>query len=64
MPVILKPETWPAWLGEEPTDAARLKGLLGPYSSDETTCWPVSQRVGSVRNNDASLVEPVSVTAT
>src|SRR6516162_2309392 len=28
MPVILGPERWPAWLGEEPTDAARLKALL------------------------------------
>jgi putative SOS response-associated peptidase YedK len=25
MPVILKPETWPAWLGEEPTDPPQLK---------------------------------------
>jgi len=22
--------------------------------------WPVSQRVGNVKNNDASLIEPVS----
>src|SRR5215468_1440686 len=33
MPVILKPETWPAWLGEEPADAARLNGMLRPYPS-------------------------------
>jgi putative SOS response-associated peptidase YedK len=63
MPVILKPETWPAWLGEQPADAARLKGMLGPYPSEEMTCWPVSQRVGSVKNNDASLVDPISVAA-
>ena len=31
MPVILKPATWPARLGKEPTDAAQLKGMLGPY---------------------------------
>ena len=30
MPVILKPETWPAWLGEEPVDTAELKALLAP----------------------------------
>jgi len=24
-------------------------------------CWPVSQRVGNVKNNDASLIEPVQV---
>jgi putative SOS response-associated peptidase YedK len=39
IPVVLKPENWPARLGEEPADA-----LLGPYPSDETRCWPVSQR--------------------
>jgi putative SOS response-associated peptidase YedK len=60
MPVILKPETWPAWLGEEPVDAAKLKALLAPYPSDELICWPVSRRVGSVKNNDASLIEPLA----
>jgi len=24
-------------------------------------CWPVSARVGNVRNNDSSLIEPVAV---
>jgi len=23
-------------------------------------CWPVSVRVGNVRNNDSSLIEPVA----
>ena len=23
-------------------------------------CWPVSPRVGNVKNNDASLIEPIS----
>jgi putative SOS response-associated peptidase YedK len=60
MPVILKPETLPAWLGEDSADAARLKGMLRPYPSEEMTCWSVSQRVGSVKNNDASLIEPIA----
>jgi len=24
------------------------------------TCWPVSRRVGNVKNNDPSLIEPVA----
>jgi hypothetical protein len=32
---------------------------MGPYPSDEMVAWPVSARVGNVKNNDASLVEPV-----
>ena len=60
MPAILAPEAWPAWLGEEPADLARRKALLVPYPSEGTICWPVSPRVGNVRNNDSSLIEPVA----
>ena len=60
MPVILAPEAWPAWLGEEPTDEAQLKSLLAPYPSDDMICWPVSARVGNVKNNDSSLIEPIA----
>jgi putative SOS response-associated peptidase YedK len=59
MPVVLAAEAWPQWLGEEPADEAQLKALLAPYPSDGMIAWPVSQRVGSVKNNDPSLVEPV-----
>ena len=61
MPAILKPEVWPAWLGEEPADEPALKGLLAPYPANEMTCWPVSARVGNVKNNDPSLIEPIEV---
>jgi len=61
MPMILAPEAWPVWLGEEPADEPRLKSLLAPYPSDEMTSWPVSARVGNVKNNDPSLIEPVAL---
>jgi putative SOS response-associated peptidase YedK len=60
MPVILKPEAWPVWLGEQPADGPDLKALLAPYPSDGMIAWPVSERVGNVRNNDSSLIEPVA----
>jgi len=60
MPVVLKPETWPVWLGEERADEPQLRALLAPYPSDEMICWPVSARVGNVKNNDASLIEPLA----
>jgi putative SOS response-associated peptidase YedK len=56
MPVVLKPETWPQWLGEEPVDPMRLKALLAPYPAEEMVAWPVSPRVGNVKNNDPSLI--------
>jgi putative SOS response-associated peptidase YedK len=60
MPAILRPEAWPLWLGEEPARLDELKALLTPFPSEEMTCWPVSSRVGNVRNNDASLIEPIA----
>jgi len=60
MPVILAPEVWPEWLGEEAVEEAALKGLLGPYPPELMTLWPVDKRVGNVKNNDPSLIEPVS----
>jgi putative SOS response-associated peptidase YedK len=60
MPAILKPDAWPVWLGEEPADEPQLKALLASYPADDMICWPVSARVGNVRNNDSSLIEPVA----
>jgi putative SOS response-associated peptidase YedK len=61
MPVVLAPEAWPVWLGEEAADQTQLKSLLVPYPSDGMVAWPVSTRVGSVKNNDPSLVEPITL---
>jgi len=60
MPAVLKPDAWPAWLGEQPADVPELKALLAPCPSDEMICWPVSARVGNVKNNDPSLTEPIA----
>jgi putative SOS response-associated peptidase YedK len=60
MPVILKPDAWPAWLGEVPADEPHLKARLAPYPSEDMICWPVSPRVGNVRNNDPSLIAAVA----
>jgi putative SOS response-associated peptidase YedK len=38
----------------------QLKALLAPYPSKAMTCWPVSRRVGNIKNNDPSLIEPVA----
>ena len=59
--VVLKPDGWPAWLGEEPAEPAQLQAMLAPYPVEEMTCWPVSARVGNVKNNDPGLIEPIAV---
>jgi putative SOS response-associated peptidase YedK len=58
MPVILPPDVWPTWLGEGPAEPDVLKSLLVPYAG-AMVAWPVSQRVGNVKNNDASLIEAI-----
>jgi putative SOS response-associated peptidase YedK len=61
MPVILKPDVWPAWLGEQPATVRDLKAMLAPYPSNDMIAWPVSPRVGNVKNNDPSLIERLAV---
>lgn len=58
MPVILAPERWPQWLGETAVEADALGALLRPYPAERMRAYPVSPRVGNVKNDDAGLVEP------
>lgn len=58
MPVIIGPEHWGTWLGEEPCDPA---ALLQPFPPERMTMWPVSKRVGSVKNNDPALTDRVNL---
>jgi putative SOS response-associated peptidase YedK len=60
MPALLSPDEWALWLGERSATAAELKALLKPYPSERMAIWPVSRRVGNVRNDGPDLFEPVS----
>ncbi len=53
MPVILEPDAWPVWLGEEVGDFA---ALLRPAPAGTVRLWPVSRAVNSVRNNGPELL--------
>jgi putative SOS response-associated peptidase YedK len=57
MPVILDPDEWDAWLTAN--DAAILQAMLRPFPAQLMTAYPVSKRVGNVRNDDPSLIEPM-----
>jgi putative SOS response-associated peptidase YedK len=57
MPVILEPKDYERWL--DAGDPARPPvDLLRPYPAERMVAWPVSDRVGNVRNNDPALLEP------
>jgi putative SOS response-associated peptidase YedK len=34
--------------------------MIHPTPPEEMVAWPVSPRVGNVKNNDPSLIEPVA----
>jgi putative SOS response-associated peptidase YedK len=56
MPVILEPRDYTRWL--DSGDPARAPvDLLRPYPAENMTAWPVSDRVGNVRNHDPELLE-------
>jgi putative SOS response-associated peptidase YedK len=60
MPLVLAPERWAAWLGEEPV--ADPRSLLEPPAAallDGVEIRPVGPAVGNVRNKGSELVSRV-----
>lgn len=55
MPVILEKPDWAAWLGEQEADPLTL---LRPLREGVLRLWPVSRRVGNVRNDGPDLLKP------
>jgi len=59
MPVIVGPRDYDRWL--DPGDPVRPPiDLMRPYPAEQMSAWPVSDRVGNVRNNDPELLDSVS----
>jgi putative SOS response-associated peptidase YedK len=56
MPVIIAPENYPRWLAAADDTELPLE-LLRPYPAEQMEDWPVSERVGNVRNNEPALLE-------
>lgn len=57
MPVILRPEDEALWLDRTRFEPKRLRALLTPYPAEEMTAYPVSPKVGNVRNDTPDLIE-------
>ena len=56
MPVILEPSDYGRWM--EAGDPTRPPvDLLRPYPAEKMLAWPVDNRVGNVRNDDAQLLD-------
>lgn len=59
MPVVIRPEHWPEWLGEVPASPDDLAALLAPVLADAVEVYPVGAAVSSVRNEGPELLAPV-----
>ena len=58
MPVILPPEDYGLWLGEEPATTEELKALLTPFQADQMEAYPVGFEVSKVASEGSGLLEP------
>jgi putative SOS response-associated peptidase YedK len=59
MPVVLSPDVFDIWLDPEAEDVNELMALVRAAPVGTVTHHAVSQRVGSVRNNDPELIAPI-----
>ncbi|MEJ2188230.1 MAG: SOS response-associated peptidase [Acidobacteriota bacterium] len=60
MPVILAPDHFDEWLEPSPLRPDRLRRLLSPFPEEGMEAYPVSTRVNSPANDDASCVARLS----
>lgn len=59
MPVILPPDAWGTWLGEDEASARDLKALLRPFPAEAMRAWPVSRDVNRPANDRPDLIAPL-----
>jgi putative SOS response-associated peptidase YedK len=60
MPAILTPESEKLWLQNDVSVKDLVQQLVLPLQDYELEAYPVASKVGNVRNNDSSLIEPAA----
>lgn len=59
MPVILDPADYAKWLGELPASNDALQAILKPFPAKRMECFKIGTRIGNVKYDEPSLVEPL-----
>jgi putative SOS response-associated peptidase YedK len=59
MPLILAPEGYGRWLGNQPDPA----DLMRPFPAELMRMWPISTRANKPENDDPSIIEPIELRA-
>jgi putative SOS response-associated peptidase YedK len=62
MPVILEPGDYAHWLAPGDPEKPPVE-LLRPFPAGKMRAWPVSNRVGNVRNNTPELIDRIRLSA-
>jgi putative SOS response-associated peptidase YedK len=53
------PDDYSRWLGEKPADTDELHAMLKPYPAERMECFKIDPRIGNVKFDEPSLIEPV-----
>ena len=61
MPLLIKKSDYGRWLQGGDVEQPPVD-LLRPFDSDKMKAWQVGTQINSVRNDDASLIEPIGPT--
>ena len=61
LPLILERDGWERWLDPELHDVDELEAMVSVAPFGVLTHYPVDRKVGSVKNDDASCIEPVDL---
>lgn len=59
MPVIIEPDDQPKWVDPTFDDRDELQALMEPAVEEAFDLHPVDRRVGSPKNDDARMIEPI-----
>jgi putative SOS response-associated peptidase YedK len=62
MPAILEPDNYDLWLDPGMQNVAAISELLKPYDAKSMRCYPVSNRVNHVANDDEDCSQSVEIT--
>jgi putative SOS response-associated peptidase YedK len=64
MPVILHPESFDLWLDPGMTNVQVISELLKPADARLMRCYPVSNRINHVANDEAECSRPIVIADT
>lgn len=60
MPAILDPADYAQWLGVQSVSNDALQVMLKPFPAEQMECFKIGTKIGNVKYDEPSLVEPLA----